>query len=83
MGEVTSPPPVRDIRDDDAALARWEQKVKTLSKEFGENPSNTMKDRHRDVDDAVQDFIYTNVDEKALIEAVIEISGRSQATRWR
>jgi hypothetical protein len=74
MGEVTSPPPVRDIRDVDAALARWEQKVKTLSKEFGENPSNTMKIAIVTgmMPPAVQDFIYTNVDEKAMIEAVIE-----------
>ena len=74
MSEVTSPPPVRDLREVDAALARWEQKLKTLSKEFGENPSNAMKIAIVTgmMPPVVQDFIYTNVDEKASVEAVIE-----------
>jgi hypothetical protein len=74
MGEVTNPPPVRDLREVDAALAKWEQKVKTLRSEFGENPSNTMRIAIVTgmMPPAIQDFIYTNVDEKALCEAVIE-----------
>jgi hypothetical protein len=74
MSEVTSPPPVRDLREVDAALAKWEQKLKTLSKEFGENPSNAMKIAIVTgmMPPAVQDFIYTNVDEQARVETVIE-----------
>ena len=43
VGQVTSPAKVVDLKHVESELTRWEEKVKVLSKEFGEIFSDTVK----------------------------------------
>ena len=43
VGQVTSPAKVVDLKYVESELTRWEEKVKVLSKEFGENFSDTVR----------------------------------------
>ena len=73
MTEVAGPKPVKDIREVDDAITTWETKVKKLEMEFGEKLSSTMKVAVVTgmMPISMQDYIYTNVDEKTQYSAVI------------
>ena len=74
MAEVASPPAVKDMKDVDSALTKWEGKVRQLRKEFNEGLSDHMRIAivTAMLPSQVQDFIYTNIDEDAKYELVVE-----------
>ena len=43
VGAVTNPPRVKDIKDAEAELDKWEEQVKVLKKDFGETFSDTVR----------------------------------------
>jgi hypothetical protein len=74
MGEVTSPPKVRDLSEVEGALNKWTEKVKQLSREFGEDIREGMKIAivTSMMPPEIQDYVYTNIKEGAKAEAMIE-----------
>ena len=43
VGQVTNPPKVKELRDVERELMKWEEKAKALTMEFGETFSDTVK----------------------------------------
>ena len=43
VGQVTNPPKVKELRDVERELMKWDEKAKALTKEFGETFSDTVK----------------------------------------
>ena len=72
LGEVTSPPKVKELRDIEVDVNRWEEKCKTLSTQFKEDLSNNMKIAvfTNMMPISIQDYIYTHVDSEATYESV-------------
>jgi hypothetical protein len=74
MGEVSSPKPIKELWDIDTELAKWEEKVKLLFKEFKEEVSEGMRIAIMTsmMPSSVQDFIYTNIDKDAKYDMIVE-----------
>ena len=74
MGEVANPQHVKDVKDVEMALNRWEGKVKTLHKEFGEEVGETMRIAIMTsmLPTVIQDYIYTNITEKTAFADILE-----------
>jgi hypothetical protein len=43
VSQVTNPPKIKSLRDVETDMNKWEEKVKTLSREFNENFSNVVR----------------------------------------
>jgi hypothetical protein len=43
VGQVMNPPKIKDLRDVEPEITKWEEKLKILSKEFGEKFSDIVK----------------------------------------
>ena len=74
MGEVANPQHVKDVKDVEMALNRWEGKVKILQKEFNEQVGDKMKIAIMTsmLPTVIQDYIYTNITEKTLFGDILE-----------
>ena len=85
MTDVTGPKPVKEIREVEAAITLWETRVSKLQTEFGEKMSQTMKIAILTgmMPTAIQDYVYTNVDESTQYTAVVEKIKTWPGTRRR
>lgn len=73
VGEVTNPSKVKDIKDAESSLDKWEEMVKLLEKDFGEMFSETVRLGivAQMMPLSVQEFIYTCLDDKLNYNEVI------------
>jgi hypothetical protein len=73
MSEVASPKQVKEMKDIDEAITTWENKVKRLESEYDEKLSQTMKVAVVTgmMPMAVQDFIYTNIDDGTKYDVMV------------
>ena len=74
LSEATRPPEIKDLRCVEASLVAWEEKLKVLKLQFGEELSNWMRvvvltDM---LPGNVQDYIYTHVDKGTTFGALRE-----------
>ena len=74
MTDVTGPKPVKEIREVEAAITLWETRVTKLHAEFNETMSPTMKIAILTgmMPTAIQDYVYTNVDDNTQYQAVVD-----------
>lgn len=74
VGAVTNPPKVRELKDAEVMLGKWEEMVKTLRKDFGETFSDTVKVGivTAMMPQSVQEFVYTAVGDKIGYDATIQ-----------
>jgi hypothetical protein len=63
VGAVTNPPRIKDIKNAESDLDKWEDKVKVLEKDFGERFSEVVRLGiiTAMMPESVQEFIYTTV----------------------
>ena len=66
VGQVTNPPKVKELRDVERELLKWEEKAKALTKEFGETFSDTVKVGIvvSIMPPAVQELVYQSIGDK-------------------
>ena len=66
VGQVTNPPKVKELRDVERELMKWEEKAKALTKEFGETFSDTVKVGIvvSIMPQAVQELVYQSIGDK-------------------
>ena len=66
VGQVTNPPKVKELRDVERELMKWEEKAKALTKEFGETFSDTVKVWIvvSIMPQAVQELVYQSIGDK-------------------
>ena len=74
VGTVTNPPKIRELKDAEVMLRRWEEMVKTLRKDFGETFSDTVKVGivTAMMPQSIQEFVYTAVGDKIGYDATIQ-----------
>ena len=74
VGTVTNPPKIRELKDAEVMLRKWEEMVKTLRKEFGETFSDTVKVGivTAMMPQSIQEFVYTAVGDKIGYDATIQ-----------
>ena len=74
LGEVTSPPKIKELKDVDMGMNKWEEKQKTLQREFKENFTPQMKIAIMTnmMPAAIQEFIYTTVNPDMTYEQIVE-----------
>ena len=70
--EVTSPIKLNDLRDVETEINKWEEKVRALKTQFGEELTNGMKIAilTNMMPLVIQDFIYTHVDKDTKYEEI-------------
>ena len=66
VGQVTNPPKVKELRDVERELMKWEEKTKALTKEFGETFNDTVKVGIvvSIMPQAVQELVYQSIGDK-------------------
>ena len=66
VGQVTNPPKVKELRDVERELMKWEEKAKALTKEFGETFGDTVKVGIvvSIMPQAVQELVYQSIGDK-------------------
>ena len=66
VDQVTNPPKVKELRDVERELMKWEEKAKALTKEFGETFSDTVKVGIvvSIMPPAVQELVYQSIGDK-------------------
>ena len=64
LTETVNPTKAKDLKDVEAAIAKWEDKSKTLASQFGETLSNGMNMAvlTNMMPIEVQDYVYTHAD---------------------
>ena len=74
MSEATRPPKIKDLRTFESALGSWEEKLKVLKLQFGEELSNWMKVAVLTdmLPNNIQDYVYTHVDKGTTFDALRE-----------
>ena len=74
LGEVTSPPKIKELKDVDMGMNRWEEKQKTLQREFKESFTPQMKIAIMTnmMPAAIQEFIYTTVNPDTTYEQIVD-----------
>ena len=82
--EVTSPTKVNNLNDVEMEINKWEEKVRTLRSQFGEELTNGMKIAilTNMMPYALQDFIYTHVEKDTKYEEVRDKVRAITRTRW-
>jgi hypothetical protein len=73
VASVTCPPAIKDIKNIETELSRWEEKVKMLHKHFGEHFSDLVKIGivTSILPMAIQNYVYTTIPDKPVYEDVI------------
>ena len=63
VGAVTHPPKVKELRNVEAALDKWEEQLKVLKKDFGETFSETVRIGIATamMPESVQEFVYSSL----------------------
>ena len=66
VGQVTNPPKVKELRDVERELMKWEEKAKALTKEFRETFNDTVKVGIvvSIMPQAVQELVYQSIGDK-------------------
>ena len=74
VGAVTNPPKVKDLKDAEAALDRWEEQVKALKKDFKETFSDVVKVGIVTgmMPLSIQEFVYTAVGDKIDYDMTVQ-----------
>ena len=74
VGVVTNPPKIRELKDAEAALDKWEEHVKLLQKDFNETFSETVKVGivTSMMPLSVQEYVYTSVGNEMNYETIIQ-----------
>ena len=69
---MTCPSMIKDIKNVETELTRWEEKVKTLQKHFGEKFSDLVKIGivTSVLPIAIQDYVYTTISDKPVYDGV-------------
>jgi len=72
MAEAINPPKVKELGDLETAINRWDDKVKRLQKQFGEEVGNKMKIAifTNMLPSSIQDYVYTNVEDDTKYETL-------------
>ena len=72
--EVTNPPKIKEMKDIETHMNKWEEKVKVLEKQFKETLSNNMRIAiyTNMLPMTIQDYIYTNVGKETKFEDLKE-----------
>ena len=74
LGEVTSPQKVKELKDIEIALNKWEDKVKIMDKEFKESFKDPIKIAIMTnmMPITVQDYVYTNITKESTYREVVD-----------
>ena len=73
VGALTNPPKVKELRDAEGALDKWEEMVKLVKKDFDETFSDVVKVGIvvSMMPMSVQEFLYTAVGDKIEYDSVV------------
>ena len=72
LGEVVNPPRVKELNDVEAAICRWEEKLRKLKQIYNEDISGDLKIAvfTNCMPVVVQDFVYTNLTQTTTYEEI-------------
>lgn len=74
VGAVTNPPKVKELKDAEMMLDKWEEQAKTLKKDFGETFSDTVRIGivTAMMPPSIQEYIYTTIGDKIDYDGTIQ-----------
>ena len=74
VGAVTNPPKIKDLKDVESELDKWEELIKVLKKDFGEEFSDTVKVGivTSIMPQSIQELVYTSVGASIIYETVAQ-----------
>ena len=74
VGAVTNPPKIKDLKDVESELDKWEEPIKVLKKDFGKEFSDTVKVGivTSIMPQSIQELVYTSVGASIVYETVAQ-----------
>ena len=74
VGAATNPPKIKDLKDAETELDKWEDIIKVLKKDFGEEFSDTVKVGiiTSIMPQSIQELVYTSVGTSVKYETIVQ-----------